>query len=638
MALDKLVDSTQLNADLTSVANAIRAKGGTSGQLAFPAGFVSAISGIEDALPIPPDYVIDEAQRLVTQVLSHPGADDFETDYFRFMVCSDVHVANANAQLMESALHMAQGMAIVARYLRWYGLDFVAHLGDLTTGAATTTIADGKKDIGYVNSKIKDAFTYLGTPQLRTVGNHDCLGQAYANNGNQMLTPAELFELFGSYNTGAVYGSEVNCNYCYLDTGKIRVILLDTSQQTPSNLHPSSVCMNTAQYQFFADALAGVGSKSDANQWSIIVMSHMPPDWPDHNGFRYLSLILKDYLDGASGSYGGASYNFSGKNTARFIGWFHGHVHCYKTDKIHYVSGGSTLEMKAYKICIPNACFNRNNEYGSTPKWNVVYGEETTYPKTANSGQDTAFCVISVDLANGKIYADHYGAGYDREVSYLANTYPVTIGSTGKATVNAPAAAVEGEAFTATVTVPSSSYIIDSVTVTMGGTVVSGAYSEGTIYIANVTGAIEISVVTSGYTNIIDTIGYTDGYRISTSSGAPSAKDGYTLTGFIDLTPYRGVGCVIRTSGVDFRASAHSNATFGFYKPDETKAAAGYLSTVNFSDAGQYGLAEWDENGNMTLTLSATAYPIHDNTRPLLRIAGWGSGANLIVTINEPIP
>lgn len=46
MAVDKLVDSTQLDADLTSVANAIRAKGGTSASLTFPAEFVSAISAI----------------------------------------------------------------------------------------------------------------------------------------------------------------------------------------------------------------------------------------------------------------------------------------------------------------------------------------------------------------------------------------------------------------------------------------------------------------------------------------------------------------------------------------------------------------------------------------------------------------
>ena len=46
MALDKMVDSTQLDSDLTSVANAIRAKSGGSGQLAFPSGFVSEIGNI----------------------------------------------------------------------------------------------------------------------------------------------------------------------------------------------------------------------------------------------------------------------------------------------------------------------------------------------------------------------------------------------------------------------------------------------------------------------------------------------------------------------------------------------------------------------------------------------------------------
>lgn len=47
MAIDKSIDSAQLDADLTSVANAIRSKGGTSAQLAFPADFVQAIEDIE---------------------------------------------------------------------------------------------------------------------------------------------------------------------------------------------------------------------------------------------------------------------------------------------------------------------------------------------------------------------------------------------------------------------------------------------------------------------------------------------------------------------------------------------------------------------------------------------------------------
>lgn len=46
MSVDKLVDSTQLDADLTSVADAIRSKGGTDAALAFPAGFVGAIESL----------------------------------------------------------------------------------------------------------------------------------------------------------------------------------------------------------------------------------------------------------------------------------------------------------------------------------------------------------------------------------------------------------------------------------------------------------------------------------------------------------------------------------------------------------------------------------------------------------------
>ena len=46
MAVDKLVDSTALNSDLTSIADAIREKGGTSSPLVFPGGFVTAINDI----------------------------------------------------------------------------------------------------------------------------------------------------------------------------------------------------------------------------------------------------------------------------------------------------------------------------------------------------------------------------------------------------------------------------------------------------------------------------------------------------------------------------------------------------------------------------------------------------------------
>ena len=47
MALDKVIDSAELDANLTAVADAIRTKGGTTGELEFPSGFVSAVEGIQ---------------------------------------------------------------------------------------------------------------------------------------------------------------------------------------------------------------------------------------------------------------------------------------------------------------------------------------------------------------------------------------------------------------------------------------------------------------------------------------------------------------------------------------------------------------------------------------------------------------
>ena len=47
MAIDKAIDSTQLNTNLTSIADAIREKAGLTDSFVFPEGFVQAIAGIE---------------------------------------------------------------------------------------------------------------------------------------------------------------------------------------------------------------------------------------------------------------------------------------------------------------------------------------------------------------------------------------------------------------------------------------------------------------------------------------------------------------------------------------------------------------------------------------------------------------
>ena len=62
MAYDKVIDSAQLEADLTTVADAIRAKGETTEPLDFPDEYVTAVEAIEKGIDTSdatatPDYV-----------------------------------------------------------------------------------------------------------------------------------------------------------------------------------------------------------------------------------------------------------------------------------------------------------------------------------------------------------------------------------------------------------------------------------------------------------------------------------------------------------------------------------------------------------------------------------------------------
>lgn len=60
MASYKIVNADQLDADLTAVADSIRAKGETTGELAFPAGFQEAVASIVTGV----DVKIDSGRKL----------------------------------------------------------------------------------------------------------------------------------------------------------------------------------------------------------------------------------------------------------------------------------------------------------------------------------------------------------------------------------------------------------------------------------------------------------------------------------------------------------------------------------------------------------------------------------------------
>lgn len=66
MAYDKVVDSAKLDADLKTIADAIRAKAGTTGEMAFPEGYVSAVAPLVNG----EDYLADVINKTCAELVN----------------------------------------------------------------------------------------------------------------------------------------------------------------------------------------------------------------------------------------------------------------------------------------------------------------------------------------------------------------------------------------------------------------------------------------------------------------------------------------------------------------------------------------------------------------------------------------
>lgn len=611
---------------LTAIADAIRTKNGSSDTY-LPSQMASAINSLpsEDYIQHSniPSYVKDS----VADIVANVKAVQSNTNTFTFIAGSDAHQWD-NANVTNGNLHAGMAMKALAYVL---DLDCAMYLGDYTTGSSVTTIEGGLEHISTINEDIDEAFK--GLPQFRTTGNHDPLTYSYSQN-NDYLSEEELFPLIGAYCQGATYGSNT-AGYCYRDfaSKKIRVICLNTADITAAT-SGTAEAVSVAQKIWFAETLLSAGNLG--SDWGIIVVSHHPLDW---GNILIMSNIVQAYVTGSSITVtSGHSYDFNGHNSAHFICQFHGHVHCYKMDKLHYTTSGT--EYDAYRMAIPNMCFNRNNEYGTTPSYyGIVFGETTTYNKTANSAEDTAFCVVCIDLDAEKIYAFHYGAGYDRTLKYGAATiYSVTNTLTHVSTSNQSASVSEGDSYTATISA-TAPYSVGTITVTMGGVDITlTAVSGNVISIASVTGNIVITA--SGVLgNLIDYFGYTDGKRLSTSTGAYKDEARSTVIEYIDLSEFVENGqIVLHITGAQFEHfdSPWNNCAYIFYKKNKTTFAGGYTTgTTTFANGNITVTVTSTGTTDVTITITGLIQAYVTDIFHYMRLCGVGSGANVDIRVNE---
>lgn len=346
-----------------------------------------------------PQAVVSGASNLVDKALSRES-----NRFLRFLICSDAHHKNDDELITKGTKELGQAHSEI---LKRIGVDFVANLGDITWGSSAsdsaTCLEEGKAFNKFMLDNIR------GQMQIWTEGNHE----------TDLLTASQIHALIYSHNKGLVKDANHWIEgYGYMDFPyqKVRVICLNTEQGTAKG-------MSDEQVKWFAEVALNMEGKTD---WGVITMGHHPLSYNTVSLMRYASETVKAFINGDNFSYttnDGTKLNidYSNKN-CQYIGHFHGHAHAFSVVKMqHYVSSGVYEEFDAWEICIPNACYTRNNQYlGASYEGQYVqrYTTETTYNKTDEDGKRTSFNLVTVCLDEKKIYADNYGAGIDREISY----------------------------------------------------------------------------------------------------------------------------------------------------------------------------------------------------------------------------
>ena len=623
---------------LTAIANAIRAKDGSTATMTLDqmpekiAAITTADNIVHGDIP---DYIKAAALEVAKKVRAVQTNESIT-----FIAMSDSHQLDTSSNIVTGNKHA--GMAAKALAYILPNIDFACFLGDYTAGSNTTTIEEGKQHFAEINADIDEAFA--GITQFRTVGNHDPLGYSYSQNGSY-LNQATLYELVGKYNNDGitVMGSTTG-GYCDRDfpDKKVRVICLNTAEMTSAS-SGGAENMTAEQKLWFANALKSAGAKG--SDWGIIVLSHHPLDW---GNILMASNIVHAYVEGTSITVtSGNTVNFSGSNSAKFLGAFHGHVHCFKAAKLNYIANGVGTEYQAYRIAVPNMCFARNNEYGQNNKaeyYGIEFGEDTTYNKTANSANDTAFVVNVCNPSQQKVYSFCYGAGYDREVFTGIQTVAVTgvslNASSGELTVNGQttltATVVPANATNKTVTWTSSAPTV--------ATVVNGVVTALNVGTAVITATTEDGGFTATYsltvkvatTDVMAAYGYVDNTRLSTSSGSEKTATGYVTIGHtapipVDKTTYPN-GATLRVTGAvnclgnNWSGSNNGgDSAWALYTTGGTKYSKGSYIETKTAAVGTITV-DADKTG-FTLDLASLAAPHY------LKFCVKGVGANITATI-----
>lgn len=598
-----------------------------------------------------PEYVRDEVLRVANKVQSVR-----KDDSIIFLAMSDNHhygSSNNGNSTPESMgtntntgnLHAAMAAKILAYAL---DIDFMAQLGDVTWGSSVTTSDLLHEQSDELVELLRDS--HKDVPCFHAIGNHDT-GIYYHNQrieagdtGVYTESGNWLYDNFTSLSASddTVFGGTANGGYCYRDFAdkKLRVFLLNTSEALVTNQSDSATL--GSQRKWFADALVNLNSKSDASSWKFIVLSHYPADY---GGTMPLSELLKAYVSGGSitialESGSNTTVSFSGKNSAKMIAQFHGHIHNFLASKLYSYATGQGVQYNAWRVCIPNAQFNRENTYSVVGNYSDInFGEPCSYQKTYDTEKGTSFVVNVINPSDQVIHSICYGAGRDRIIGYGSTPYYPVYKKFYRSTLDNLSDSVRsGQSFTANIIPDTDTEVFDAQVIMGGVDVTATSYSGSRINIGSVTGDIilkirsyrplactnwiPISTTSSG--DIYNDVGYKADTYIN--NGEDRTDYGKFATGFIPIKN----GDIVRLRNMSF-TSGQPNHRIAFYN-------SSYGSIGHMAANGSYlmnttlkGIME--DNNYVQFTMN-TSHASSKNAS-FIRICCADISDESIVTVNE---
>jgi hypothetical protein len=307
-------------------------------------------------------------------------------DRHTFIFVADTHAQDVSNKIMCSVAEMS----------KYVPCSYIAHGGDIIDGKT-----DKEQELLILSTLVRNG-NEAKCPTYYIKGNHDY--NRRIEDGNiveaEVISNAEIASRTNCFIKSGVKGN-IEKMYFFVDdaTSKVRSIFLNVFL-TPE-LSANTQRMGQEQFEWLINEALDFSDKEDKAEWGVIAFAHQ---LPKNEG---LYEILKAFQVGGREEYsvteGDETFNisadFTAQGTMEIISMFVGDIHFDSTSRI-------TANKPYPCIYILNASLA--NDYANTS----LGSNNALKPpdKVANTENETAFDIVTIDRKNKLLYMTRYGA------------------------------------------------------------------------------------------------------------------------------------------------------------------------------------------------------------------------------------